>query len=147
MHLSLFQGGDMPHVECKVFPTSVACPIRVRYADVPGTFTRIDFAAGGPDCHLVQIQPTQDGKKMEVHFTGCPHMLADLLNALGVRDIEAEHDLLHPFCGEHRQAGLVVGTIGEHLSESDLITRLEQTGRPVEFVRESEPATSVSLLV
>lgn len=122
-------------VECSAHPSSTACLIRVRYADVPGTFTRIDFAAGGPDCHLVQIQPTPDRRRMEVHFTGCRHMLADLLRVLDVRDIEGENDLLSPFCGEYRQAGLYVGMIRELLDEDHLMVRLRQTGRPVEFVR------------
>lgn len=129
----------MPHrfatVECKTFPTSSACVIRVRYADAPGTLTGIDFAACGPDCHLVQIQPTRDRTRMEVHFTGCRHMLADLLRVLDVRDIEEESYLLSPFCGEYRQAGLYVGMIRELLDEDHLMARLRETRRPVEFAR------------
>jgi hypothetical protein len=122
-------------IECPMYAGPIACLIRVRYADAPGALTRIDFAAGGPDCHLVQVQPSRDGRSMEVHFTGCRHMMAGLLQALDVCDIEGESQLLSPFCGEYRQAGLVVGTIREFLGESALLARLERTGRPVELVR------------
>jgi len=123
--------------------------IRVRYADAPGTFSRVDFAAGCPDCHLVQIQPTQDRKRMEVHFTGCPPMLSDLLRVLDVRNIEAENDLLHAFCGEYRQAGLVAGVIREHLEQNALLALLKQTGRPVELlhaVRAEAKASAAEVL-
>jgi hypothetical protein len=121
-------------VECPTHSSSETCPIRVRYADVPGTFTRVDITAGGFDCHLVQIQPTQDYSGMEVHFTGCQPMLNDFLRVLGVHDIKDESDLLSPFSGEYRQAGLFVGIAPAFLDEKALVARLQQTGRLVEFV-------------
>ena len=71
---------------------------------------------------------------MEVHFTGCQHMLKDFLRVLDVHDIEGENDLLSPFSGEFRQAGLFVGITREFLDAKSLMVRLRQTGRPVEFV-------------
>lgn len=125
----------MPTVECVSFPSPAACPIRLRYSDVPGTFTSVDFAAGCPDCHLVQIQPTRDRTSMEVHFTGCPSMLVDLRQAFDLQDIEAENHLLCPLAGEYRRAGLLVGIVHECLDENALRVRVERIGRPVEFVR------------
>jgi hypothetical protein len=121
-------------IECPTHPSSETCPIRVRYAYVPDTLSSVDLTAGGFDCHLVQIQPTEDYTGMEVHFTGCQPMLKDLLHVLGVHDIKDESDLLSPFSGEYRQAGLFVGMAPEFLDEEALMTRLQQTGRPVEFV-------------
>jgi hypothetical protein len=121
-------------VECPTHPGSETCPIRVRYADAPGTFTRVDFTAGGFDCHLVQIQPTQDYSRMEVHFTGCQPMLNNFLRVLDIHDIKDESDLLSPFSGEYRQAGLFVGIAPAFLDEKALMARLRQTGRLVEFV-------------
>lgn len=71
---------------------------------------------------------------MEVHFTGCPPMLEDFLRVLDVHDIQGEDNLLSPFSGEFRLAGLFVGIIREFLDEQALMLRLRQTGRPVEFV-------------
>lgn len=116
-----------------MYRSSTGCEIRVRYADIPGTFTRIDFAAGGVDCHLVHIQPTRDHRGMEVHFTACQPMVRDFLRVLDVHDVEAENDLLSPFSCEYRQAGLFVGISHAFLDERALIARLGETGRPVEF--------------
>lgn len=128
----------MPHlfrtIACRTYRSVIACPIRVRYSDVVGTFTRVDFAAGGADCHLVHIQPAQDGASMEVHFTGCHSMLADLGRVFEVHDITGENNLLSPWAGEYRQVGLFVGIIREVLDQNALMARLQQIGRPVEFV-------------
>ncbi len=71
---------------------------------------------------------------MEVHFTGCQNMLVDLGRVLDVHDIKGENNLLSPWAGEYRQVGLLVGIIREVLDENALMVRLQQTGRPVEFV-------------
>jgi hypothetical protein len=132
----------MPHravsIECPTYPTSMACPIRVRYSAVPGTFTGVDFASGCCDCHLVQVQPTPDREAMEIHFTGCRNM-ADLRQALDLRDVEGENGLLAPFACEFRHAGLFVGVVPGFLDEGALMTRLCRIGRPVEFVGGDRP--------
>jgi hypothetical protein len=120
-------------VECPIHATSASCAIRVRYAEVPGTLTRADFADSGFDCHLVQVQPSPDLGTMEVHFTGCRPNLKDLLRVLDLHAIEDESDLLSAFSGEYRKAGLYVGKTREHLDKETLTVLLRQTGRPVEF--------------
>lgn len=123
----------MPSVECLTFSSSGACPIRLRYADVPGALTSLDLTDGNLDCHLVQIQPTRDGKSMEVHFTGCPCMLDDIGRAFHLGDLENESELMSPLCGEYRRAGLVVGVAHECLDEKAVRRRVERIGRPVEL--------------
>lgn len=123
----------MPSVECLSFHSTADCPIRLRYADIPGALTSLDLTDGCLDCHLVQIQPTRDGTGMEVHFTGCPCMLGDLGQAFDLQDIEDENHLLCPLCGEYRRAGLVVGVVHECLDENAVRRRVGATGRPVEF--------------
>ena len=102
-------------LECLAVPSPALCSIRVRYSDVPRTFTSTDFGAGGTDCHLVHAQPAPNRRSMEIHFTGCQSMLVDLQRALDVHHIETEGYLLCSFAGEFRQAGLVEGMIDEFL--------------------------------
>lgn len=123
----------MPSVECLTFTSTSDCPIHVRYADVPGALTSLDLTDGCLDCHLVQIQPTRDGRSMELHFTGCPCMLGDLGHAFDLHDIAGENQLMSPLSGEYRCAGLVVGTAPECMDENAVRQRVGAIGRPVEF--------------
>ncbi len=123
----------MPSVECLTFASTSDCPIHVRYADVPGALSNLDLTDGCIDCHLVQIQPSRDGRGMEVHFTGCPCMLGDLAHAFDLHDIADENQLMCPLYGEYRRVGLVVGIARECMDENGVRRRVGEIGRPVEF--------------
>lgn len=132
-------GSHSATVECATYRGSLADPIRVRYSSLPEAFGPADFAAGAVDCHLVHIHPAADRTGLVIHFTGCRKMLSDLARAFDLQEVRAEHELVCPWAGEYRQAGLLIGTVAEMLDRETIEERLRGTGRPVELIEAARP--------